>query len=93
MSRTLREEIMEGLPLNEKEFDVLAYAAQGLTSAETGKKMFLAEETVTEYRKVIIAKLAARNTAHAVALGIGMGYVNVEDVLEEHESGGTNELG
>ena len=83
MSRTLREEIMEGLPLIEQEFQVLFHAARGLTAKETGAEIFLATATVSDYRKKAVAKMAARNLTHAVALGIGLGYVNVEDVLEE----------
>lgn len=76
---------MEGLPLNEQEFGVLEHAARGRTSAQTGTAMYLGDETIKTYRKRAIAKLAARNLTHAVAIAIGNGYVNVETILEEHE--------
>lgn len=84
--RTLREEIMAGLPLNEHELQVLDHAARGRNARETGGAMYIAEETVKSYRKRIIAKLASRNLTHAVAIAIGMGYVNIEPVVDEHEA-------
>jgi len=85
MARTMKEEIMEGLPLTEREFEVLDGAARGETAKETAARTYLSKETVMSYRKTVVAKLAARNLAHAVALAIGHGYVNIEDVLSEHE--------
>lgn len=83
--RTLREEIMVDLPLNERELVVLEHAAKGLTAAEIGTEVYLAPETVRSYRKDAIAKLGARNIVHATAIAIGMGYVNVEPVVAEYE--------
>lgn len=84
--RTLSEEIMAGIPLNEHELAVLEHAATGKTAEATGKAMFLATETVKSYRKRAIAKLAALNLTHAVVIGVGMGYVNIETVIDEHEA-------
>ena len=84
--RTLKEEIMAGLPLNDGEHESLYHAATGKTANETGAAIHLSGETIKTHRKHAIAKLAARNLTHAVAIAIGMGYVNIIDVIEEHEA-------
>lgn len=83
--RTLREEISAGLPLTEQECDVLEHAAHGRRSADTAAAMFLADETVKSYRKSAVAKLAARNTTHAVVIAVGMGYIDISQVVDQHE--------
>jgi two-component system NarL family response regulator len=73
MSTTLLAEILEGEPLNDRERQILAGAAEGETAAETGARLYLSAETVKSYRKRIIAKLGARNGTHAVALALRAG--------------------
>jgi DNA-binding CsgD family transcriptional regulator len=70
---TLLAEILEGEPLNAREREVLAGAAEGETAAQTGARLYLSPETVKSYRKRIIAKLGARNGTHAVALALRAG--------------------
>jgi DNA-binding CsgD family transcriptional regulator len=70
---TLLAEILEGEPLNDRETEILAGAAEGETAAQTGARLFLSPETVKSYRKRIIAKLGARNGTHAVALALRAG--------------------
>ena len=65
---TLLAEILEGEPLNDRETEILAGAAEGETAEQTGARLYLSTETVKSYRKRIIAKLGARNGTHAVAL-------------------------
>ena len=67
---TLLAEILEGEPLNDRETEVLAGAAEGETAAQTGARLYLSPETVKSYRKRIIEKLGARNATHAVALAL-----------------------
>ncbi len=67
---TLLAEILEGEPLNDRETEILAGAAEGETAAQTGARLYLSTETVKSYRKRIIAKLGARNGTHAVALAL-----------------------
>ena len=62
-----------GEPLNEREREILAGAADGETAVETGERLYLSPETVKSYRKRIIAKLGARNGTHAVALALRSG--------------------
>ena len=73
---SLLAEILEGAPLNERETEVLAGAANGETAAETGARLYLSPETVKSYRKRVIAKLGARNGTHAVALAIRSGVLS-----------------
>jgi DNA-binding CsgD family transcriptional regulator len=82
---TLLAEILEGEPLNDRETEVLAGAAEGETAAQTGARLYLSTETVKSYRKRIIAKLGARNGTHAVALALRAGK------LPLGLSGGRNE--
>lgn len=84
--RTLREEIMAGIPLNDGELGVLEQAALGRNAEQSGKALHYATETVKTHRKHAIAKLAARNIVHAVVIAVGMGYVNIEGVIDEHEA-------
>ena len=70
---TLLAEILEGEPLNDREHEILAGAAEGETAAQTGARLYLSTETVKSYRKRIIAKLGARNGTHAVALALRAG--------------------
>lgn len=86
MARTLREEILAGLPLTDRELDVLAGAAKGDSAPATGERLYLSGETVKGYRKNATAKLAALNLTHAVAIAIGMGYISVKAIVAEHEA-------
>jgi len=65
---TLLAEVIGGDDLTEREMEILVLAADGDTAAETGDRLFLSVETVKGYRKKIIAKLEARNMAHAIAI-------------------------
>jgi len=72
---TLLAEILEGEPLNDRETEILAGAAEGETAEQTGARLYLSTETVKSYRKRIIAKLGARNGTHAVALALRTGQL------------------
>jgi two-component system NarL family response regulator len=72
---TMLAEILLGEPLNERETEILAGAANGETAAQTGARLFLSPETVKSYRKRVIAKLGARNGTHAVALALRSGLL------------------
>jgi DNA-binding CsgD family transcriptional regulator len=68
-ARTVLELVIAGQPLSEREREVLACAASGLTMEETAAELYLSLETVKGYRRRIIAKLKANNISHAVAIG------------------------
>ena len=57
-----------GAGLTARELEVLQHAALGRTGAETAALMVIAVETVKSHRRHIVAKLGARNMAHALSL-------------------------
>jgi DNA-binding CsgD family transcriptional regulator len=75
---SLLAEILEGQPLNDREAEILAGAAEGETAIETARRLYLSSETVKSYRKRIIAKLGARNGTHAVALALRAGLLPLD---------------
>ena len=75
---SLLAEILQGQPLNDRETEILAGAAEGETAVETGRRLYLSSETVKSYRKRIIAKLGARNGTHAVALALRSGLLPLD---------------
>jgi RNA polymerase sigma factor (sigma-70 family) len=73
--RDLRAEGEEEAPLTPKELKVLRLAAEGASSDETAKRLRKAYETVRAQRRVIIAKLRAKNIVNAVAIGYQRGLL------------------
>ena len=78
----LLREILEGEPLTEREVEVLQLTAHGLSSIEIGEKLHLSPETVKGYKKRMIYKLDVKNSCHAVAVGIALGIVNIEEFVK-----------
>lgn len=62
-------------PLSERERDVLAQAALGLSNTEIGLKLFISAETVKTHMSRILAKLQLRNRIEAVAYAHRWGIV------------------
>ena len=58
----------EGKPLSEPELQVLRAAADGLSAQETAERLVKSRHTIMTQRRMIEAKLGARNLPHAVAL-------------------------
>ena len=56
--------------LSDREVEVIDLIANGFTNGEIGERLFLSEETVKSHLRNILAKLGARNRAHAVALAL-----------------------
>lgn len=63
------------LAVTRRQRDVLEAAAEGLTAAETARRIFVSVETVRTYRKQAMAALNARNMTHAVAIGLREGVI------------------
>jgi PAS domain S-box-containing protein len=58
-------------PLTARQLEVLRLVAEGLTSAQIGKRLFLTEATVKWHVKQILTKTASSNRAEAVARILG----------------------
>ena len=62
--------------LSAREVDVLTLLASGWSNGEVGARLFISEETVKTHVRHLLAKLHARNRAHAVALAFRRGLIN-----------------
>ena len=65
--------------LTAREREILADAARGFTSQETGRHLYLATETVKGYRRNMMAKLGARNITHAVGMALERHGIDLEE--------------
>jgi RNA polymerase sigma factor (sigma-70 family) len=65
----------EPKPLSERECEVLAATADGLTAKEIGHRLIISPATVEDHRRNATAKLAARNITHAFAVAYEKGLL------------------
>ena len=63
------------LTLTERELQVLRGMADGKSTAEIGRELFVSEDTVKTHARRLFRKLGARDRAHAVAAGFRAGLV------------------
>jgi len=75
-----KEFVPEGISTRERE--VLLLAAQGLSSKEVAKKLFISERTVQTHLASIYDKLGSRNKTEALLLALKYGVVTLEELLE-----------
>jgi DNA-binding CsgD family transcriptional regulator len=61
--------------LTNREIQTLAAAAEGYDVKTTAEQFGVSPETVKSFRERMRKKLRARNTAHAVALGLREGFI------------------
>jgi len=69
-------------PLSEREKQVGARMARGLSNAAIGLELFISEDTVKTYARRLFKKIGAHDRAHAVALLLIRGDITAADVLE-----------
>ncbi len=62
--------------MSPREMQILLLIAKGLTSIEISKKLCLSSETVRTYRKSLLSKFGAKNSAHLVFKAWSEGLVN-----------------
>jgi DNA-binding CsgD family transcriptional regulator len=63
--------------LSPRERRILELVAEGLTDSEIGRNAGISGHTVKTHLKHVYSKLAARNRAHAVALGVSNGLLRL----------------
>ncbi|MGJ7030095.1 response regulator transcription factor [Niabella hirudinis] len=56
--------------LSQREREMLKLVAEGLTNGEIAERIFLSPETIKSYRKNLLLKLDAKNTAVMVRIAI-----------------------
>lgn len=71
-----RLRLQNDIPSN-RELEVLKYIAQGLSTKEIGKKLFISENTVSNHRKSLFHKLQAKNMVDLIVKAITGGYLNL----------------
>jgi DNA-binding CsgD family transcriptional regulator len=69
---------LHGAPLSTRELQCLQMAAHGLTSADIGVKLGIAERTVNFHFHNVIAKLCVLNRSEAVARAIARRLIRIE---------------
>jgi DNA-binding NarL/FixJ family response regulator len=66
----MRKRSADPVWLTPREKELLAFVADGFTNSEIAEKMFLSVETINSYRKNLLFKLNARNTAVMVRIAL-----------------------
>jgi len=64
--------------LTERELEVLGYTAEGYSSAEIGKKLFISPKTVDTYRSRIMEKLGLHHRSELVRFALQQGLLKAE---------------
>ena len=64
--------------LSDREREVLEYVAQGSSTKEMANELNLSPKTVESYRKNLLQKLEARNTAHLISIAIKEGLIELD---------------
>ncbi|WP_188064335.1 helix-turn-helix transcriptional regulator [Sphingobium sp. KCTC 72723] len=77
IGRRFERSIQPPQPLSSRELECLNWSAQGKTAGEIAIILSISMETVKIYLKRINQKLDAVNRAHAVALAMGLGMIDV----------------
>ncbi len=64
-------------PITDREREVLALVADGLSNKEISEKLFIAERTVKNHLTSTMSKLRASDRTHAVVKAIRMGWLQI----------------
>lgn len=71
---------LPGRRLTSRELDVLELVAEGYSTAEIARALWITEDTVRTHIKRALARLEARTRAHAVAIAFREGLWRDDDV-------------
>ena len=66
-----------GLAVSQRQLDVLAGMARGLSNGQIGRELFLSEDTVKTSARRLFRAVGARDRAHAVARGYQLGILTL----------------
>lgn len=66
--------------LSDRQCEVLGLAALGYTDGEIARRLVVSRHTVHRHLAAIRERLGARNTTHAVAIGLLAGLLDVDNV-------------
>lgn len=69
-------------PLSTREREVLLLAAQGLSSKEVARRLFISERTVQTHLASIYDKLGSKNKTEALLLALKYGVVTLDELLD-----------
>lgn len=76
------------LPMTDREREVLGLIAGGLQSARIAERLVLSTETIKSHAQNAMAKLGAHTRAHAVAIALSTGQVDLQDASRLPPVGG-----
>lgn len=79
--------------LSEREREVLALTAQGYSSREIGKKLFISPKTVDTYRSRVMEKLGLNHRAELVRFALRTGLLSADEPRDERMPPGTTQTG
>lgn len=69
------------ISLSDRELEIIAHIADGLTNKEIADKLYLSSHTVNTHRKNIMAKLGVNNTAGIVIFAVKEGLITPNKYL------------
>ncbi|HNE51432.1 MAG TPA: response regulator transcription factor, partial [Chitinophagales bacterium] len=72
----LKEKHQNQVLLTRREKEILKLIAEGLTSAEIGKRLFISTTTVDTHRKHLLEKLKAGNTAILIKTAVQLDLIH-----------------
>ena len=63
--------------LSQREYEILELTCIGLTNAKIAETLHVSLSTIKNQRSHLFDKLEAKSIAHAVAMAIGWGLINI----------------
>jgi DNA-binding NarL/FixJ family response regulator len=63
--------------LTERQVEVLALVARGLTNRQVGETLGISERTVRNHMRAVLRRLRSRDRTHAVVMAISAGWIAI----------------
>lgn len=80
-------------PLSEREREVLALTAEGYSSREIGKKLFISPKTVETYRARVMEKLGLNHRSELVRFALQTGLLRADEHRDDRVPPGIRQTG